>query len=938
MSRRDVGRGRSQSRGRSRGRGYHADGQRGSSSMDSLNDPDSERFRHSSHPGNRAHGNERRYPMGFKKLQELLNLPADVVVLSLLDQKSGYRILLDQDKIEDEKFHLLVSVLAHGVTAQSNKENLYELFNITCEQKFFDKLCTAAIAIKRLYPEQSRPFFSSLIDFLDAYANAVPTIAIDRIPDLIDACISVLEHLKLKGLVTQSLIQQYEDLQSMLTEAAKKWEQEKKLDAQGRRKRMYEMDQQEPPDDFKELSVLPTPGDISLVEKPFVRKNITQGKYKDAEHYLDVQFRLLREDFVRPLRNGIRDFRSDKWSKFRDVRIYRNVQVIGSELKDRKLIHKVQMTVRKGMRFENSKRLLYGNLLCFSNDNFRSLMLGSVAQRDVDQLKKGILGVDFESDVELFDLSRDFIMVESRAYFMPYKHVLKALQDMSGKAIPMAAHILHVEPNVDAPEYLGEGEKYDLRVLKKSKMMRNSEALNALFNIGIDTEEPEEDQWVHLKDVFVRSDLMTWPSEAELGLDSSQRRALRSALTRQLAIIQGPPGTGKTFIGLKLTQILLHNSHVWKDAKNPTPILVVCFTNHALDQFLEGMTSYTSNMVRVGSRTKSENIGRFQINSLLSCLHGSHGIPSAIHNRNQNLRHEVNELEYEILRLKQVAESCNAINGILSLDLLKDVVPAHLVGQLQSVVGNKKVTGWLLLNMQPEQVHGYGEQHKVKQPKKAHLTTSRLRRNIAEEMEDGEVSDDDEMLGFAEELHGIEEQDRLLHEDEGSDDETAANTRNIRLQYETTDHDLERDMNLAGQAYSEDETDNEAYFRYAICAGQRDALKIGLDLPENPELVQALETQQQFNVWNLDFPRRWQLYKYWLRKLKDHIVTKLKGLQSSYQKKSRALTEVRNQEYLYLMRHASVVGMTTTGAAQYSAVMQDLAPKIGKLALTYFIW
>jgi len=29
-----------------------------------------------------------------------------------------------------------------------------------------------------------------------------------------------------------------------------------------------------------------------------------EGGYEDAEHYLDVQFRLLREDFIRPLRSG----------------------------------------------------------------------------------------------------------------------------------------------------------------------------------------------------------------------------------------------------------------------------------------------------------------------------------------------------------------------------------------------------------------------------------------------------------------------------------------------------------------------------------------------------------------------------------------------------------------------------------------------------------
>jgi superfamily II DNA or RNA helicase len=71
------------------------------------------------------------------------------------------------------------------------------------------------------------------------------------------------------------------------------------------------------------------------------------------------------------------------------------------------------------------------------------------------------------------------------------------------------------------------------------------------------------------------------------------------ALTRKVAVIQGPPGTGKTFPGLKIVQVLLKNSQFWRPAqhqqsagkpkaKKPSPILVICYTNHALDQFLEG--------------------------------------------------------------------------------------------------------------------------------------------------------------------------------------------------------------------------------------------------------------------------------------------------------------------------------------------------------------
>ena len=46
--------------------------------------------------------------------------------------------------------------------------------------------------------------------------------------------------------------------------------------------------------------------------------------------------------------------------------------------------------------------------------------------------------------------------------------------------------------------------------------------------------------------------------------------------------------SGKTYTGLKIAQALLTNQEVWKGVFDSSPMLVVCYTNHALDQFLEG--------------------------------------------------------------------------------------------------------------------------------------------------------------------------------------------------------------------------------------------------------------------------------------------------------------------------------------------------------------
>ena len=66
---------------------------------------------------------------------------------------------------------------------------------------------------------------------------------------------------------------------------------------------------------------------------------------------------------------------------------------------------------------------------------------------------------------------------------------------------------------------------------------------------------------------------------------------------------------------LQIAKVLLHNMSAWN--RTGGPILVVCFTNHALDQFLEGIHSFhPDGIVRVGGRSKSETIQECSLSKL----------------------------------------------------------------------------------------------------------------------------------------------------------------------------------------------------------------------------------------------------------------------------------------------------------------------------------
>ena len=74
-----------------------------------------------------------------------------------------------------------------------------------------------------------------------------------------------------------------------------------------------------------------------------------------------------------------------------------------------------------------------------------------------------------------------------------------------------------------------------------------------------------------------------------LGFNASQMRAFKMALTKKIAVIQGPPGTGKTYVGQKIARVLLQSVSLWVEDGELSPILMVSYTNHALDEFLEGL-------------------------------------------------------------------------------------------------------------------------------------------------------------------------------------------------------------------------------------------------------------------------------------------------------------------------------------------------------------
>lgn len=81
----------------------------------------------------------------------------------------------------------------------------------------------------------------------------------------------------------------------------------REIDDLKRENQTLQGEQEQKPKDIHQISVFPTLDDMRM-SSPDLRPNIVKGAYKDVEDYLDIQFRLFREDFVRPLREGIQEY------------------------------------------------------------------------------------------------------------------------------------------------------------------------------------------------------------------------------------------------------------------------------------------------------------------------------------------------------------------------------------------------------------------------------------------------------------------------------------------------------------------------------------------------------------------------------------------------------------------------------------------------------
>ncbi|KAF9525976.1 P-loop containing nucleoside triphosphate hydrolase protein [Crepidotus variabilis] len=341
-------------------------------------------------------------------------------------------------------------------------------------------------------------------------------------------------------------------------------------------------------EDFRTISILPTTDEVASSEPAFLRPASVledpSTKNTRVSIHLDNQFRLLREDMLYEIREELQLLFGTKKGFHRGVKIT-DLFVKDIECGDENKWAKFSLVVicnedipvldrqktakqRKDYLKEHPKFLKHQSLACLVSGT--EIIAFPTIIRDEDRLSESppklVLQFDGSKTTQraLQKLKTDsnVFLVQIDTAIFSYEPVLKRLQEAT--TLPLASELLLWEKGAPVGKV----------------------ASQATYIVNALQTKPD----TNLKPLL--------DTPTDIVLDPSQTASLISGLTQKLSLLQGPPGTGKSFIGAILAKVLFEFTE--------KTILVVCYTNHALDDILEGLLKIglpQEKMLRLGGKS-----------------------------------------------------------------------------------------------------------------------------------------------------------------------------------------------------------------------------------------------------------------------------------------------------------------------------------------------
>ena len=657
--------------------------------------------------------------------------------------------------------------------------------------------------------------------------------------------------------------------------------------------------------------MLPPPSELLEERRIHPKPLIIIGEYANTKSFLSTHYNLLREDMVQPLRRSIFQYLTGDTQARKSLYIYDQVRFLHPECDlNQGLMYRVEFSMRgvkepSRVKWDRCERLKFGTLLCIvkaletDKPCFKEVLWGIVSNRDTQSLQNNLqISLKFSSGFEpRVDFSQNYMMLESReVYFESYCHTLSVLDSM--EQLPFTNVLLGKSLACPHPLYLENNTLFDLSPIFPD---RNE----TLFPC-----------------------LGSWPDVSPV-LDESQYRALRLALTKEVSLIQGPPGTGKTFVGAIMLEILLQTKHAYclelqsqlfdkpvrrmsdaeAEAETPiadptnftpeqssfmsaleSPILILTYTNHALDQFLTLLLRFESKIVRIGSKVEQDELLPHCLTELRKKL-----MPSRYMRNNME---SVPYLPGHVLDLKKRRDN-----------LMRNV---YEIRDKMTGVGKKcrnEVTLHEVHYINPLQSQSIYDQVQPKEESE---------RLFSYWKEGGDKTYSNNAMEKVREIPPKTKSKRKCEYDSRAEEEMYVHS--------ASDDEDEVDDRLLGNEYEDFEVEQKQIFQWdelPQVLSQYEKAQIVANLPEIPKKILEVE-----NLWSLSKEDRCVLYKHWLGLKQKMLLLMVEEMSDQFSALCAEVEELTRQIDLCILKEAAVIGMTTTGAAKNSQLIRQLKPRI----------
>ncbi|KAI0369710.1 P-loop containing nucleoside triphosphate hydrolase protein [Pilatotrama ljubarskyi] len=755
-----------------------------------------------------------------------------------------------------------------------------------------------------------------------------------------------------------------------------------------------------------DIQIAPTHDELTSPLQPFLPANLYGAPHplpaESMEQLLDIQFRLLREELTASLRvsahailTDLKDSRAGKRVQLDELIKKKGGKYRGHAVGQDTVLFNVytgaefstltptQRGITVGIAIDtppgraragqaktrvqfwegmSSKRLMQGGLVALvwqRTNGETEVHLGTVASSLKDLTESAKQNADrleirisfFSPEVELRILQelripvRDRrgtkLLIEATVMFESIRPFLEALR-VEPESIPFARYLVHRPPafyrtlQISPPAYAALPGFH----FKLASLFPPEAGFDDLKLVVTDPESVES----------ARNAL-----KQSSRLDPSQADAMVDALIREISLIQGPPGTGKTYTGIELLRVLIANG--------AGPILMISFTNHALDHMLRSVLDahITQKIVRLGSRSADDRIAEFSIENMENVA-GRTRLSAAYSGYRRDLRDVEQEIkDFMDYFFKQDVDTDDLIRYLTFqspalLDSIED--PPEWVQALYDLRQAEEAGGWRVAGKDSlysdslydfwvrggdiEFLHDAHRTLLYRHPPSPQRQLPKQRPNNQYEiLRSGSLRDtgpdDSEFSEILPEEEWLRDALVLDLEANPSDSESegleyltpeasASPASAIRATPAVTDspvRDETKHQPLPLSVRPDDFRNLSAFFAAFGCA----------DIPAVPTTTRPVqELREQEDAWSMSSTERQQLHGMWSDEVRitsqETQTMEFRRLREKHAQAARDYMEAQAEIRKQLLRNVDIIGCTTTGAAKLTALLKGIGPKI----------